>query len=169
LTGLAPQTGTNFQRPGEFDPRRQLKALNISKWYILYKNLRKEEMLMPKSAILAVLILACLTLAYAADISGKWTAEFDSQVGVQKYVFDFKVEGSKLTGTAISNIGGTEAKTPITEGSVSGNEVTFVENLDYQGMQLRISYKGTISGDEIKFSRNVGDQGGETFVARRAQ
>ena len=124
---------------------------------------------MRKGLILAVVILVGLACVYAADITGKWTAEFDSQVGVQKYVFEFKLDGTTLTGTAVSNIGGTEAKTPITEGVVKGEDVAFVENLDYSGMQLKITYKGKISGDEIKFSRDVAGQGGETFVAKRAK
>ncbi|NLV31253.1 MAG: hypothetical protein GXY47_08860 [Acidobacteria bacterium] len=122
-----------------------------------------------RSLVAAVLIVAGLVCAYAADITGKWNAEFDSQVGPQKYVFDFKVEGTTLTGKAISNIGGMEATTDITEGKIEGNSITFVENLDYQGMPLRIAYKGTVSGDEIKLSRMVGEQEGETFTARRAK
>jgi hypothetical protein len=129
----------------------------------------EKEMLFRKGMILAVLILTGLVCAYGADITGKWTTEFDSQVGPQKYTFDFKVEGAKLTGTAISNIGGTEAKTPITEGKITGNDISFVENLDYQGMQLRIAYKGVVSGDEIKMSRMVGEQEGEKFVAKKAK
>jgi len=124
---------------------------------------------MRKGMILAVLMLAGMVSLFAADITGKWTAEFDSQVGPQKYVFEFKVDGAKLTGTAVSNIGGTEAKTPITEGTINGDAVAFVENLNYQGMELRIAYKGTVSGDEIKLSRMVGEQQGETFVAKRAK
>lgn len=122
-----------------------------------------------RSLVVAVLIVAGLVCAYAADITGKWNAEFESQVGPQKYVFDFKVAGTTLTGKAISNIGGTEATTDITEGKVEGNTITFVENLDYQGMPLRIAYKGTVSGDEIKLSRMVGEQEGETFTAKRAK
>jgi len=127
-------------------------------------------MLMRKGVILAVLILVGLVCVYAADITGKWTTEFDSQVGVQKYVFEFKVEGTKLTGTAISKIAdAAEVKTPITEGTVNGDDVTFVENLDYSGQQLKITYKGKVAGDEINFSRDVAGQGGETFVAKRAK
>jgi hypothetical protein len=127
-------------------------------------------MFMRKGVILAVLIVAGLVCVYAADISGKWTTQFDSQVGVQKYVFEFKVEGTKLTGTAISKIAdAAEAKTAITEGTVNGDDVSFVENLDYSGQQLKIAYKGKIAGDEIKFSRDVAGQGGETFVAKRSK
>ena len=122
-----------------------------------------------RSVFLAVLILTGAVCLNAADIAGKWTAEFDSQVGVQKYTFEFSVDGSKLTGKAISNIGGAVAQTDITEGKINGDEISFVENLKYQEMDLRIVYKGTVSGDEIKFSRNVADAGGEQFVAKRAK
>jgi hypothetical protein len=122
-----------------------------------------------KSGMLTVLIFTGLICVFAADITGKWTTEFDSQVGLQKYIFEFKADGAKLTGMAISNIGGVEAKTALTEGKINGDEITFVENLNYQGMELRISYKGQISGDEIKFSRTVGDAGGEQFVAKRGK
>jgi hypothetical protein len=44
-------------------------------------------MFVRKSVILAVLILTGLVCVYAADITGKWTAAFESQVGPQKYVF----------------------------------------------------------------------------------
>lgn len=124
---------------------------------------------MRKSMILAVLIITGTVSLFAADITGKWTAQFDSQVGPQKYTFEFKMDGTKLTGTAISIIGDAEAKTPITEGTVNGDDIAFVENLNYSGMELRIAYKGKASGDEIKLSRMVGDQEGETFVAKRVK
>ena len=127
-------------------------------------------MFVRRSLILAAMILAGLLCVYAADITGKWTAEFDSQVGLQKYVFELKVEGNTVTGTAISDIGGAVAKTPIKDGKISGDEVTFMEPLNYQGMELQITYKGKIvSADEIKFSRTVGEAGGEEFVAKKAK
>src|SRR5512136_583692 len=102
-------------------------------------------MFVRKSVILAVLILAGLVCLYAADITGKWTTQFESQVGPKKYVFEFKAEGNALTGKAISNIGGVDATSPITEGKIDGDNISFVENLNYQGMELKISYKGKIS------------------------
>lgn len=125
-------------------------------------------MFVRKSIVWTVLILTGLVCVYAADITGKWNAEFDSQVGKQVYTFDFKADGDTLTGTAVSNIDGAEATTPITEGKINGNEISFVENLKYQGMDLRIVYKGTISGDEIQLERVEG-AGGEKFVAKRAK
>ena len=115
----------------------------------------------------AVLIATFSFLLLAADVSGTWTASIDTQVGMQKYTFTFKVEGEKLTGKAKSEFA--QAETEITEGVVKGDDITFVENLNYQGMPLKITYKGKIMGDEIKFTRNVADIADEPFVAKRAK
>ena len=117
--------------------------------------------------LLAVVALVIVAPAFGADVTGKWTASFDTQVGVQNYTYDFKVSGAKLTGTAKSQFGESE----IQEGSVKGDEVSFVENLNFQDQKLRIEYKGKISGagDEIKFSRKVADVATEELVAKRAK
>jgi major membrane immunogen (membrane-anchored lipoprotein) len=113
----------------------------------------------------ALLTLAILFPLMAADISGKWTASFETQIGVQNYTYEFKVDGTKLTGSVKSNLGaGT-----ITDGEVKGDEVSFVEHLKVEDQEIRITYKGKISGDEIKFTREVGEFATEQLVARRAK
>jgi hypothetical protein len=110
--------------------------------------------------------LAVLFLVPAlADVTGKWAAAIDTQIGVQNYTYDLKEDGGKLTGRAKSQFGETE----ITEGTVKGDDISFVENLDFQGQALRITYKGKVSGEEIKFTRQVGDVATEEFVATRAK
>jgi len=116
-----------------------------------------------------LLLLAGLVCLYAADITGKWTAQFDTQVGLQKYVFEFKADGGKLTGKAIADIAGQASQSDIQDGKVSGDEISFVEMQNYQGQQVRIVYKGKVSGDEIKFKRNVADMIDEELVAKRAR
>src|SRR5512145_239717 len=92
--------------------------------------------------------------ARSTDITGRWTASFDTQIGVQNYTYDFVVKDTKLTGKAKSDLGESE----ILEGKVEGDKVSFVEMLKFQDMDIRISYTGTIvSADEIKFTRNVAD------------
>ena len=108
--------------------------------------------------------LAMGPAAFGADISGSWTASFETQVGTQNYTYTFKVEGNKLTGTAKSNLG----EGTIDMGTVNGDDVTFVEHLNYQGMQLDIPYKGKVSGDEITFTRTIMDVT-EHLVAKRAK
>jgi opacity protein-like surface antigen len=115
-------------------------------------------------------VLACLTLpARAADVSGKWTAQFDTQVGAQKYTFDLKADGAKLTGTAAFERMGQTGTAELKEGKLDGDKLSFVEMLDFQGNALRIEYSGQLAGDEIKFSRRVGDFATEEFVAKRAK
>ena len=48
----------------------------------------------------AAILIAFAAVAIAADVTGTWTASFDTQVGPQSYTYTFKVTGGKLTGTA---------------------------------------------------------------------
>jgi len=64
---------------------------------------------------------------------------------------------------------GGSSESAITEGSVKGEEISFVETLKVQGQELRAQYKGKVSGDEIRGSRQVGSYGAEEFVAKRAK
>ena len=106
---------------------------------------------------------AAIAAAPSADIAGTWNTEFDSQVGKQTYTYTFNLQGEALTGHAKSNVGEGDIK-----GTVDGDKVTFVEDLDYQGQKLAITYTGQIvSADEIHFKRDVAGQGGEEFTARR--
>jgi hypothetical protein len=107
--------------------------------------------------------------AQAGDVTGRWKAEFDTQVGTQKYTFDLKVDGDKLTGTAHFERMGQQGDAELKEGKVEGDSVSFVELLDMQGNEIRIEYSGTASDDEIKFTRKVGDFGSEEFVATRVK
>jgi hypothetical protein len=113
------------------------------------------------------LVVGTAVAALAADVTGTWTAEFDTQIGVQKYVYTFKVEGEKLTGEAAAERMGEKATVTLKDGTVKGDQIAFTEPLDFQGQQVAITYTGTIAGDEIKFTRKVGDFATEELVAKR--
>ena len=118
----------------------------------------------------ALLVASALALpVQAADATGKWKAEFDTQVGVQKYTFDLKAEGEKLTGKATYERMGQKGEAELKDGKVSGDDISFVEMLDFQGSPVPIAYAGKVSADEIKFTRKVGDFATEDFVAKRAK
>ncbi|TAJ95181.1 MAG: hypothetical protein EPO31_02045 [Gammaproteobacteria bacterium] len=121
------------------------------------------------ATILSLIMLCISSSVFAADIAGSWTAEFDSQVGKQKYTYVFTVTGTSITGEASVNIAGTDSKSKIAEGTVDGDNVTFVENLNYGGQDLRITYTGTVAGDDLNLKRDVAGQGGETFTAKRVK
>ena len=106
--------------------------------------------------------------AKAIDITGKWAASFETEVGTQTYTYDFVVKDGKLTGKIKGNL--SEAPVDVTEGKVEGDTVKFVERLSFQGMELVITYTGKIaSTDEIKFSRQVGEFATEELVAKRVK
>jgi hypothetical protein len=123
------------------------------------------KLLIVATAAIVMLAPGLVPSLRGADITGTWTASFDTQVGMQNYTYTFKVEGAKLTGTAKSDNGTVQ----ITDGTVNGDDVGFVENLNFQGMDLRIVYKGKVSGDQIKFTRVVADMFNEELTAKRAK
>ncbi|MFI4944972.1 MAG: hypothetical protein ACHP85_17025, partial [Burkholderiales bacterium] len=107
--------------------------------------------------------------AHAADVTGKWTAEFDTQVGPQKYVIDLNAEAGKVTGKASFERMGQKGEAQLKDGKLTGDDISFVEMLDFQGPAIAITYTGKIAGDEIKFTRSVGDFAKEDFVAKRVK
>ncbi|MBI3416087.1 MAG: alpha/beta hydrolase [Verrucomicrobia bacterium] len=105
----------------------------------------------------------------AADITGTWKAECDTQIGTQKYTYTLKQDGEKFTGKAASDIGGEKRDVELKDVKLSGDEVIFFETFEFQGNAIRIDYKGKVAGDEIKFTRKVGDFATEELVAKRAK
>jgi len=120
-----------------------------------------------KSFVLVLCLIACAVPAlHAADISGQWAASFDTQIGQQNYTYTFAVKDGMVTGKAKSANG----ESDIQEGKIDGDKLTFVENLTFQGMEIRIQYTGKIvSNDEIKFTRQVADFATEELVAKRVK
>jgi hypothetical protein len=124
-----------------------------------------------KTIALVSLALALVVPARGADESfvGKWKTEFDSQVGRQKYTFEFKFEDGKLVGKAIGErqMGTNEVK--LIELKTDKDEISFVEPLTLQGNTVRIIYKGKRKDDEIKLHRNVTDIAEYDIVAKRVK
>ena len=114
-------------------------------------------------AAASTLLLAAAS--FAADISGKWTAEVQGRQGAMTTTFVFKVEGEKLTGT-VSGRGG---DTPIADGMVKGDEVSFNVTRTMNGNEMKMAYKGKVAGDEIKMTRTVGDRPPQEFTAKRVK
>jgi hypothetical protein len=98
--------------------------------------------------------------ALAKTITGKWTAEFDSPIGTQKYTYELKVDGDKMTGKCIGEAGEQKRETTIAASDIRGNEVYWVEIFDYLGTPTRIESEGEIvNADQIKVMRRFGSYG----------
>ena len=117
--------------------------------------------------ILALLIATALPAA-AADLLGRWTAEFDSPIGVQKYVYEFNKSGDVLAGQATYEHSMGKGTVPLKNLKVEGDKVSFDEPLTINGEEITINYSGTLTGDELKLTRVVGNFGTEQLTAKRA-
>ena len=117
----------------------------------------------------ACFVFAALAQAWAADVSGKWVAQVPGRGGqTTETTFTLKAEGDKLTGT-MSRMQGDPA--PISDGKISGDDLSFTVKLSVQGNDITFTYKGKVAGDEIKFTRTRegGNQPPQEFTAKRAK
>lgn len=111
---------------------------------------------------LPALVLLLSLAALAADVSGKWKAEFTTPDGTARVnTFTFKQEGEKLTGT----VAGTQDETAIENGRVKGDELSFVANRPFG----RFTYKGKVSGNEIKLAVDFDGNNFEITAKRVSQ
>jgi hypothetical protein len=113
-----------------------------------------------KVIAVATMVLLAATAAWAADVSGKWTAKVPgAQGGAESDVtFVFKVDGANLTGTI--NNSQQPGDVEIKEGKVTGDEITFTLNRKIGDNELKVLWKGKVAGDEIKFTRSIGGGAG---------
>jgi hypothetical protein len=117
--------------------------------------------------ILALLLTVAMPAA-AGDLLGRWTAEFDTPIGVQKYVYEFSKSGDALTGQATFERSIGNGTVPLKNLKVEGDKVSFDEPLSVDGNEITINYSGTLAGDELKLTRVVGQFGTEQLTAKRA-
>jgi len=108
--------------------------------------------------------------ALAKSITGKWTVEFDSPVGGQKYRYELKAEGDKITGKCAGEAGEEKRETTIATGDIRGDEVSWVEILDFLGTPTRIETNGKIeSADQIRAMRRFGSYGLYDITLKRVK
>jgi hypothetical protein len=109
-----------------------------------------------KKMILILGAIALLGLAIsvlAADVNGKWESERQGRDGtVSKTYYEFTVKGTEVTGKMTSERGGTPTETPITEGKLEGNNLSFTIVRSFGGNEMKQLYKGVVEGDKITFT-----------------
>ena len=112
-------------------------------------------------------VLAIALAAWAADVSGVWVADVPGREGqTRQMTFTFKADGESLTGT----VGTARGETPISDGKVSGDDISFAVKMEFGGNSMTMQYKGVVSGDQIKFtSQREGADRTREFLAKRKQ
>ncbi|MGE3821687.1 MAG: hypothetical protein AB7I30_19925 [Isosphaeraceae bacterium] len=84
--------------------------------------------------------------AYAADPTGTWKWSVERNGQTFETTLKLKLEGGKLTGT-VSGRNNTE--TPIEDGKVEGDDVSFKVTREFNGNKFTQTYNGKLSGDTI--------------------
>jgi hypothetical protein len=129
---------------------------------------------MIKKLLFVTTILLAVTLCLmAADASGKWVFQQEGRNGSMQVTLNLKVDGAALTGT-LSQPGrdGNAMETPISDGKVDGNNISFSVKREFNGNPFVIAYKGTLDGDSLKIEISRPGRDGNTrtsnVVAKRA-
>ena len=118
-------------------------------------------------AFVAVMLLVA-GFAFGADVDGKWTTTMAGGMGggEMKLGYEFKAEGSTLTGTHTGPEGN---EVPIKNGKIDGNNISFSITIDMQGQEMVLEHKGVVvSADEIKLTLDAMGQPME-MVLKRAE
>jgi len=112
-----------------------------------------------------LLVLAAIcAVASAADISGTWKGTAENQGNTIERTFVFKVDGTKLTGETTSQMMGTS---PITDGKIDGDNISFTITAKLQDNEMKMNYKGKVEGATIKLTvefQGGGGFGGQSIV-----
>jgi hypothetical protein len=101
-----------------------------------------------KLVFAATLALLALPAAAADGVAGRWNASVSTPQGPFAMVFEFAVDGGKLTGTLQNEFFGS---IPLENGTVKGNDVAFKLTIAIEGAPepIKINYTGTVNGDEL--------------------
>ena len=116
----------------------------------------------------SVLVLLALAagMVLAADITGAWKASMPGRDGnTMEMTFNLKAEGDTVTG----NVANQRGETPIQDGKISGDTVTFKVKREFNGNSMVMTYEGKVSGNEIKFksTREGSDRPPREFTAKK--
>ncbi len=104
-----------------------------------------------KKWLLAIMAVFVIT-ASAADVSGTWKGSVETPNGAMETTFVFKVDAGKVTGTATM---GQMGESPISEGKVDGDTVTFAVVRQGPNGEFRINYSGKATGDDMKITATI--------------
>src|SRR5207302_9809244 len=120
---------------------------------------------MTKKLLFVVTIALALTIvAFAADVTGKWTYEAPGRGGNpgSPVTITLKQDGAKLTGSVPGRGRGGADVPPmeVMDGKVDGNMISFTTKVDMGGTTRITKYEGTVEAETIKFKISREGQNG---------
>ncbi len=119
-----------------------------------------------RTTILALMALLSFSfVAAAADVNGKYTGEMTTQRGPQTVTYTFKTSGATLEGSTT----GRQGETPIADGKVDGDTITFSITRPGRGGgdPMKVVYTGKVKGDTIELTWDQG-RGPQTVTLKKA-
>ena len=94
-----------------------------------------------------VLTLALVSVSFAQGINGTWKGQRPGRDGAMMDVtFKFVADGEKLSGSTTMR----DNEIPISDGKISGNDLSFTVKMEFGGNSMVMKYTGTLSTNEIK-------------------
>ena len=105
-------------------------------------------------ALVVTLCVVAFVPLYAADVDGKWTGSLDTPMGALPMEFNFKADGSTLSGSMLGPDGG---QIPIKNGKIDGNKISFSLDVDFGQGPITFNYTGVVSPTEIKLHSSFMD------------
>jgi subtilase family serine protease len=96
--------------------------------------------------------LLSVAAAAAADATGNWSGTMSTPNGDVPVSYTFVEDGAMLTGSTTGPDGMAIA---ISDGKVDGDNISFVINLDFNGMPFTMAYTGVVKGDSVDFTVDI--------------
>jgi hypothetical protein len=96
------------------------------------------------------------------NVTGVWDMSVETPNGTIDNVATLKQEGEKLTGTLSSQMGEIAM-----EGTVVGNEIKWVLNIDMGGQQVAIAFAGKVEGEAMAGVFEMGGMGTAAWNAKK--
>ncbi|HEX9562635.1 MAG TPA: hypothetical protein VF981_01640 [Gemmatimonadaceae bacterium] len=90
-----------------------------------------------------------------AKMAGNWDFSFTGPQGAMTWRVNFTQAGDTLTGQAQSDFG----TLPVSEGWVTGNELSFGLTLSFEGQSIVVYFSGLVKGDSAEGSIEVPNAG----------
>jgi hypothetical protein len=110
-------------------------------------------------------VMAVTGVSAQADVSGRWTVTFNTDQGSNSATMTLQQEGEALSGS----VAGDQGTVEFDGGTVSGNKLAWVIEIDAGGQFFEIAMDGTVDGDTMAGTADFGGQVGGDWATKRAQ